>query len=105
MLKVCIYKCPHPCLLDIYEKSVKLLENYFNIEEDEDATLAPATNGGMFTFGGGAAAPPPPPPGAGGFFPYAGAAGAPTGFSFGGAAMPPPPPGAGGFNFSGDMEG
>lgn len=35
---------------EIYEKAVKILENYFGVEEDEDAALAPAQDGSMFTF-------------------------------------------------------
>lgn len=36
---------------DIYEKSVKLLKDYFDSEEEEQETVAPVVNGNQFSFG------------------------------------------------------
>jgi len=44
---------------DIYNKVVKILSEYFEVEEEGDADIAPAVQGGQFAFGaapqGGAA--------------------------------------------------
>jgi hypothetical protein len=35
---------------EIYEKAVKILEAYFGLEDEEDASVAPAQVGGQFAF-------------------------------------------------------
>lgn len=37
---------------DVYEKALKLIETYFQDEEEEDMALAPEANGSQFAFGG-----------------------------------------------------
>jgi hypothetical protein len=51
---------------EIYQKSIKLLETYFDVDDEEDAMVAPEVAGNQFQFGqtGGQ------PGGAGGGFNY-----------------------------------
>lgn len=45
---------------DIYEKAVKILENYFGLDDEDDEDLAPEVDDGqqVYTFGSGQDGPP-----------------------------------------------
>lgn len=62
---------------DLYEKSVHILETYFDIDEGEDQNLAPQAAGNAYAFGA-------PAPAAGNVFNF-GAPAEGSGFNFGGA--------------------
>ena len=38
--------------VEIYEKCIKILESYIELEDEEDANVAPTVQGNQFQFGG-----------------------------------------------------